>query len=178
MNGSRPLIAHVHALVCRAWCNMYSTLACHEGMLFRSCIAARGYVSWILDFQSILHAFPCILLKMSCSRHVNQLEIIKLISPMKLTGIYRVLRFNQSRSVAQALHVLISILQLSGGKKGSPILRRISSSLWIIQVFGETMENLRKRARVDLVTPNEERRMTNLVTIVRVIKVIRSLKVV
>ena len=49
---------------------------------------------------------------------MNQLEIIKLISPMKLTGIYRVLRFNQSRSVAQALHVLISILQLSGGEKG------------------------------------------------------------
>ena len=40
------------------------------------------------------------------------------------------------------------------------------------------MENLRKRARVDLVTPNEERRMTNLVTIVRVIKVIRSSNVV
>ena len=74
---------------------------------------------------------------------------------MKLTAVHRALRFNQRAWLKPYIDLNTSLRKVATTTFENKLMNNC--------VFGKTMENVRKRAGVDFVMPNEEKRMSKLV---------------
>ena len=79
---------------------------------------------------------------------------------MKLTGVYRVMQFSQKAIIKPFVDLNIQLRV----REGNSAFERDFFKLMNNAVFGKTMENLKKRIRLELVNPTDVARMNRLIS--------------
>ena len=89
--------------------------------------------------------------------HYRNLKLYQSLG-MRVTTIYRAIKFRQEAWMAPYIQLNTNLRAKATSEFGQRFVKSMNNS-----VFGKTMENLRKRTRVDLVRVSENDRMRRLV---------------